>query len=396
MPAIPAENTAHPMKTLVVDDDPLSRKLLVRSLEKEGFDVIECRDGIEAMQVLESGGPAMLVLDYQMPEFNGAQVCELIRSDPNPAIAQVPILMLTAHSNVDHEIECLRAGANDFVTKPVNTAVLKARIDTHQRLYQLREQLVAQNAELEKWRHNHELDLDAARLTQQAILPHRAPLLTGWDFAMHYHPHIQIGGDIYDWVKTKDGRLLVWISDATGHGAAAALLTTLSKLVFRHAAVETSASADEVMQRVDADYRTIFKHRSFMTAAVLALAPESGAISFCGAGHPPLLIARAGGRVDELPSSSPPLGLNHETLCSPHPNAELEKGDALLLYTDGLYEVANPEGERLSEPALRNLLPPANGSAKEWLAEILKKVTAHTRGLPFPDDIAVIAAVRKR
>lgn len=382
-----------PLQILIVDDDALSRRLLTRSLDGLGFETIDCRDGMEALQILENSGPALLVLDYEMPEFNGAQICEIVRADPNPALAQIPIILLTAHSNADHEIECLRAGANDFVTKPVNPAVLKARIDTHLHLYELREQLAAQNRELEKWRHNQEMDLEAARLTQQAILPTRLPALAGWEFAAHYHPLIQVGGDIYDWVKARDGTLLAWISDATGHGASAALLTTLSKLLFRHAALElTSAAA--IMDCVSEEFQLIFRGRSFMTAACLVLAPDADGFTFCGAGHPPLLLARSNGRIDEVPSSGPPLGVNEHPGCTEQMHA-IEAGDALLLYTDGLYEVQNPEGARWTQRALAEALDPADGSAQNFLAGIVQKATRHAQGRPFPDDIAALAAVRK-
>ena len=382
-----------PLKILVVDDDALSRKLLTRSLEGMGFETNACRDGTEALQILENDGPALLVLDYEMPELNGAQICEIIREDKNPAMAQIPIILLTAHSNAEHEVECLSAGANDFVTKPVNTAVLRARIETHLRLYALREQLAEQNRELEQWRHTHELDLEAAQLTQRAILPGRLPTLSGWDFAAHYHPLIQVGGDIYDWVKARDGSLLVWISDATGHGASAALLTTLSKLLFRHAASEL-ASAAAVMASVNQEFQSIFKGRTFMTAACLVLQADTGGVSFCGAGHPPLLVARSNGRIDELTSSGPPLGVNGHAGCAEKEH-ELEEGDAVLLYTDGLYEVQNPDGERLTQHTLAEIIGTATGTAQSFLAGIVEKVTAHTDGRAFPDDIAAVAAVRR-
>lgn len=382
------------MRLLVVDDDPLSRRLLTRSLEVFGFEVVDCGDGLEALQLLESGGPALLVLDYQMPGLNGAEVCEMIRTAPDPDLAQVPIIMLTAHSNADHEVECLRAGANDFVTKPVNIEVLRARIDTHSRLYDFRHQLMEQKSELEKWRHRHEQDLEAARLTQQAILPQRPPMQEGWDFATHYHPFIQVGGDMYDWMRAPDGSLLVWISDATGHGAAAALLTALSKLLFRHAAADLN-SASVIMDCVNKEFRSIFRGRLFMTAACLIFPLGSDEIRFCGAGHPPLLIVReADGSVEEIASSGPPLGLDHmeqteDEIRPMHP------GDALLLYTDGLYEIADPAGQRLSHPALARLVAPRRGAAASWLGGIMDKAAAHAAGTPFPDDIAILAAVRK-
>jgi sigma-B regulation protein RsbU (phosphoserine phosphatase) len=387
---MPQPDSDH-LRILIVDDDPLSRRLLTRSIEKD-YEVVECQSGFETMQLLEGEGPALVVLDYQMPDLNGAQVCELIRSSPDAEVAQSPIILLTGHSNVEHEIECLRAGADDFVTKPVNMAVLRARIDTHRRLHSMRKQLLAQKSELENWRSRHEEDLEAARLTQQAILPARPPSLSGWSFAAQYHPLIQIGGDIYDWVKTPEGSLLVWMSDATGHGASAALLTTLSKLLFRHAAAETHKPAG-IMDTVEREFQAVFKGHSFMTAGCLALPPDQGRVTFCGAGQPPLLIARRGGQVESMRSARPPLGLN-KAAQSIEESCALDAGDGVLLYTDGLYEIYNPAGERLGNDALAASLPPPGGqTATEWLAAIMRKAQEYADTASFPDDIAAFAAV---
>ena len=149
--------------------------------------------------------------------------------------------MLTGHVGEESEIRCLKAGADDFVTKPINLAVLRARIETQLRLRSMREQLQQQNDELEAWRRNLERDLAAARLTQQSLIPQKPPRLPGWQLAACYRPVIQVGGDIYGWLRMTDGRILFWIADATGHGASAALLTTLAKLLFHHGTVEHDA-----------------------------------------------------------------------------------------------------------------------------------------------------------
>ena len=104
----------------------------MQALEKSGYHVLDCRDGVEALQLLEDSGPAIIVLDYQMPELNGAQICELVRQSSDPAIAGIPILLLTAHSNAEHEVECLRAGANDFVTKPEQAVELMDAVGSPQ------------------------------------------------------------------------------------------------------------------------------------------------------------------------------------------------------------------------------------------------------------------------
>lgn len=378
------------LRLLIADDDPGSRRMLARMLGKD-YEVVECQNGYEALQMLEGDGPAVVVLDYQMPDINGAQVCEIIRASTDSEVAQSPIIMLTGHSGDEHELECLRSGADDFVTKPVNMAVLRARIDTHLRLHSLRKQLLAQNIELATWRGRVEEDLEAARLTQQAILPARLPVLDGWSFGAHYHPLMRIGGDIYDWVRTADGSLLVWMSDATGHGASAALLTTLSKVLFRHAAGETRQAAG-VMDYVEREFQAVFKGRSFMTAGCLVLSPGQGRVTFCGAGQPPLLVVRRGGGIESIRSSRPPLGLN-KAATSTEETCDLADGDALLLYTDGLYEVRNPAGERLGHEALARLLPPPGADAALWLSAIIAKAAAYAREVEFPDDIAAFAAV---
>src|SRR5437762_13792680 len=99
----------------------------------------------------------------------------------------------------------------------------------------MREQLVKQTEELEAWRGNLEQDLDAAQRTQRSLIPATPPVLTGWEIAGFYRPVIQVGGDIYGWLRMCDGRMVFWIAGATGHGAAAALLTALAELLFTYA-----------------------------------------------------------------------------------------------------------------------------------------------------------------
>jgi sigma-B regulation protein RsbU (phosphoserine phosphatase) len=209
---------------LIIDDERASRRMLTRALGEAGYTCRESASGVEALEMLHADAPSLLLLDFHMPELNGAEVLSRLRGDADPAIAQLPAIMLTGHGGRATEVLCLEAGANDFVTKPINLPVLKARIDTQLRLQSLRRQLQQQNDELEAWRKDLERDLAAARLTQQSLIPQKPPLLAGWEVAATYRPVIQVGGDIYGWLRMTDGRILFWIADATGHGAAAARL----------------------------------------------------------------------------------------------------------------------------------------------------------------------------
>src|SRR5213595_4150791 len=293
---------------LVVDDDAVSRKILARLLASAGYQCHECEDGAEALALVHAKLPSLLLLDFDMPGLNGAEVLKRLRADSDPAVAQIPAIMLTGHGSEESEVLCLQAGADDFVTKPVNAAVLRARIETQLRLRSMRRQLERQNDELERWRRDLERDLAAARLTQQSLIPQKPLVVPGWDVAACYRPVIQVGGDIYGWLRMKDGRILFWIADGSGHGAAAALLTTLAKLLFHHGSAEHNAPAS-VMEAVNHDFRSIFGARSFMTAMCVAVDPATGRATVVGAGHPPLLVALHTGQTESIASSSPPLGL---------------------------------------------------------------------------------------
>jgi serine phosphatase RsbU (regulator of sigma subunit) len=378
-------------RILVADDDATSRKLLVRILSGAGYSCTQVPDGIEALASLHAEPPSLLLLDFDMPGMDGAEVLRQLRQDPGASIAQLPTIMLTGHGGEESEVLCLEAGADDFVTKPINQAVLRARIETQLRLRSLRIQLQQQNDELEAWRRNLERDLAAARLTQQSLIPQKPPVLPGWDIAACYRPVIQVGGDIYGWLRMVDGRTLFWIADATGHGASAALLTTLAKLLFHHGSVEHKEPV-EIMEAVNNDFRSIFGARSFMTAMCVALDPATGRASVVGAGHPPLLVARNGGSTEAILSSTPPLGLldRSEFL---ETTIDLEPGDAFFLYTDGLYGSSH-ENPRISSGRLGEMLQPITANAEAWLTRVVEQTATNNGQKSAPDDVAAIAVRR--
>src|SRR5438552_206600 len=378
---------------LVVDDDALSRRLLGQLLTAAGYKCRVCKDGSEALEIIHARLPSLLLLDFDMPGLNGAEVLTHLRSDHNPAVAQIPVIMLTAHGSEESEVSCLRAGADDFVTKPVNAAVLRARIETQLRLRSMRRQLERQNDELENWRRDLERDLAAARLTQQSLIPQKPPGLLGWEVATCYRPVIQVGGDIYGWLRMKDGRMLFWIADGTGHGAAAALLTTLAKLLFHHGSMDHDSPAS-LMEAVDTDFRSIFGARSFMTAMCVALDLATGQGQVVGAGHPPLLLVRRDGTTKSINSVAPPLGMIKRTAFTETPIA-LEPGDAFLLSTDGLLRWTKDERHRVTPEQLEKILDHSAPSAEALLKRIVTETAPANSANTAPDDMAAVAVRRE-
>jgi len=378
---------------LVVDDDAMSRRVLAQLLSAAGYNCRVCKNGSEALDTIHAKPPSVLLLDFDMPGPNGAEVLRRLRSDQDPAVAQIPAIMLTAHGSEQSEVSCLQAGADDFVTKPVNSAVLRARIETQLRLRSMRRQLERQNDELEKWRRDLELDLAAARLTQQSLIPQKPLLLPGWQIATCYRPVIQVGGDIYGWLRMKDGRVLFWIADGTGHGAAAALLTTLAKLLFHHGSMDHESPAS-LMEGVDNDFRSIFGARSFMTAMCVALDPATGQAQVVGAGHPPLLVVRRDGTTESIASVAPPLGMIKRAAFTETPVA-VEPGDAFLLYTDGLFRWTKDERHRVTLGQLEKVLDQSASTAEALLKRIVAQTIPENSAKTAPDDVAAIAVRRE-
>ena len=377
---------------LIVDDDALSRKILAQVLASAGYNCQVCENGAEALEIIRARPPSLLLLDFDMPGANGAEVLKQLRSDEHQSVAQLPAIMLTAHGSEGSEVSCLQAGADDFVTKPVNAAVLRARIETQLRLRSMRRQLEKQNDELEQWRGDLERDLAAARVTQQSLIPQKPLMLPGWEVAACYRPVIQVGGDIYGWLRMKDGRILFWIADGSGHGAAAALLTTLAKLLFHHGSVQHLAPAS-VMQAVNDDFRSIFGGRSFMTAMCVALDHTTGRAHAVGAGHPPLLIVRRNGATASIASIAPPLGLIErpefvETALA------FEPGDAFLLYTDGLFGSSKNGQHRVTPQQLEKMLDDSAPTAEVLLKRLLERVTPANAGDSLSDDMTALAVRR--
>ncbi len=379
---------------LVVDDDTMSRRVLVHTLVGAGFTCRESANGRDALQSLREEPPALLLLDYDMPGMNGAELLQQLRADAEPAIAQLPTIMLTGHGGEASEVLCLEAGANDFVTKPINPAVLRARIETQLRLSAMREQLQKQNDQLANYRTDTERDLAAARLTQQSLIPQKPPALPGWDVAAIYQPVIQVGGDIYGWLRMTDERTLFWIADATGHGASAALLTTLAKLLFHHGSVEHHSPAT-IMRAVNNDFRSIFGARSFMTAMCVALDPRSGRATVMGAGHPPLLVSRSGGETLSIPSSAPPLGLVERSEFS-ETEVVLEPGDGFFLYTDGLFGAERGHAPRVTPAKLAEMLQPTAANADELVRRVVAQAKVAQGENSLPDDVAAVTVVRAK
>jgi sigma-B regulation protein RsbU (phosphoserine phosphatase) len=377
-------------RVLLADDEAVSRRLLGEVLERSGFEVRQAVDGIQALNLAVSEPPDLLVLDFEMPHMNGAEICRRLRASAREELQTLPVIMLTAHTGEAEEISCLQAGANDFVTKPVSRDILAARIQTQLRLRFMADELRQRNEELGRWRTDHEADLAAAHATQQVLIPTRPPPVPGWAVESVYQPVIEIGGDIFGWCPAGDGRWHFWVVDATGHGAAAALLTSLAAQLFRQAC-EIEHEPAAILSAVNREFRKVFGGRAFMTAGC-ALMDAQGNLAFSGAGHPPLLVRRANGTVESYGPHGTLLGLKDSDEVE-ESRTSLESGDTAVLYSDGLFAFKQPDGERFSPENLRGALRAVKPGVA-FFDRLLTALRGSSDGEPCGDDIAAISLQR--
>lgn len=384
----PTKSPSRAPRVLLADDDAISRKLLASALQRLGFDVQTAAEGDEALRLIGTGETDLLVLDFEMPGLNGAEVCHQLRASEREDLRTLPVIMLTAHAGEAEEIRCLEAGANDFVTKPVSREILAARIQTQLRLRVLTDELRQQNDELGRWRLAQEADLAAAQATQSALIPSIPPPLAGWTVQSLYQPVIQVGGDVYGWRNLGEGRWLFWIADATGHGAAAALFTALAAQLFRQA-TETENEPAAILRLVNREFRSVFRGRSFMTACCAVVSP-AGDLRICSAGHPPLLIRRSDGGVESFGPHGTVLGLQDDF--GPdfdQSQTTLRSGDTALLYTDGLFSFRKPNDERFTHQAVHEILPTID-AGDDFLDRLVAGLKEKSNGENSEDDVAVV------
>jgi serine phosphatase RsbU (regulator of sigma subunit) len=209
--------------------------------------------------------------------------------------------------------------------------------------------------QLSLMRQSIEQELRVAREIQQASLPKDMPLLDGWQITPYYQPAREVGGDFYDFFELEDGRVGVAVGDATGKGMPAALAVSATSSMLRAVAQAFGSSAPgEVLERVNETLVARIPANMFVTCFYAILDPKSARLSYANAGHD-LPYLHRNGEAEELRARGMPLGLM-SGMGYEEKEIVLERADSALLYSDGLVEAHDPQGEMFGFPRLRSLI----------------------------------------
>jgi sigma-B regulation protein RsbU (phosphoserine phosphatase) len=372
---------------LIVDDTPANLRLLSQMLAEQGYHVRPVPDGSLALAAVQAEPPDLILLDIRMPDMNGYQVCEHLKADAQTC--DIPIVFISALDAIQDKVRAFAVGGVDYVTKPFQVEEVMARVETHLTLRKLQKQLQDANRKMAQ-------ELALAGEVQASFLPHDLPDIPGWQLTATLRPARETSGDFYDLIPLPNGRLGILIADVSDKGAGAALYMALSWPLIRTYAMEYPLQPENVLSAVNRRIINDTYTYHFVTAFYCILDPDTGTLVYCNAGHwPPYLInAHDGESVQGLLRTGIPLGLfadgNFEQGI-----VQLEPGDVLVLYTDGITEAQNAQGAFFDEKRLLESVRTKLGfPVLEIQDTILADLQRFVGDTPQSDDIALIVLLR--
>ena len=275
----------------------------------------------------------LILLDLLMPDLNGFEVLSRLKRDQR--FSDIPVIVISALTETDSVVRCIEAGAEDYLTKPFDPVLLRARVGStleKKRLREKEQQILARELEL-------------ATAVQRSLFPPAPPP----DSPIHgmNRPAGHVSGDFFDFFSRSDGRIAFALGDVSGKGLSAALLMAGLASLFRHLAKSMDDPA-EILGILNREFQETVSFGRFVTAVVGIYDVQTGSLRFANAGHLAPLYVRAGQPPEEFPAQSPPIGILPEMSFT---NEALTlNGGSFYLFTDGLVECRGPASVQ-GEPA---------------------------------------------
>ena len=380
-------------RVLVVDDSRLQRRILTGLLNKWGFEVTEAESGEQAMEICATARPDLVLSDWMMPGMTGLEFCRAFRTLPVEGYGY--FILLTSKSEKNEIAQGLDAGADDFLTKPVNLHELRARISAGDRILDMQRQLFRVNqamgdtlAQLQSVYDGIDRDLVQARKIQQSLVPELTGKFGASQVSLLLKPCGHIGGDLVGMFSPGLGTLGFYSIDVSGHGITSAMMTA------RLGGYLSSSHFDQnlAMQRDNFHYRLFppKKVASLLNARLIAdtgieeyftmvyavVNLHSGKVRMVQAGHPHPLILRRDGTAEFVGDGGLPVGLLPNVPYQQF-EAKLEIGDRLLLYSDGFTECRLENGDMLEPEGFLDLIGKCRPgqSGQEFLDDLFWNLT---------------------
>ena len=388
----------HDSRILVVDDLEENRELLRRGLERAGHAVIEAGDGGAALEALGAGQVDLILLDIMMPGMDGYQVLERLKA--HAEWSRIPVIVISALDQMDSVVRCIELGASDYLHKPFNRILLRARVGAclEQKRLRDREQWHYRALEQSQARLRAELAEAAAYVVSLLPEPLRGAIRADWE----YLPSTALGGDALGYHSLGTDRLAVYLLDVCGHGVGAALLAVSILDALRPGALSAELAADPagVLAMLNARFAMERHNDMYFTAWYGVYRRSTRELVYANGGHPPpILVPPGAGEPTRLVAEGLVVGAWPDARFEPG-RCHVEPGSHLYVFSDGAYELTRPDGTAFDYAGLVELLridaasdaTELTGHAPELGARPLRISQEITRvhGGAFEDDFSML------
>jgi sigma-B regulation protein RsbU (phosphoserine phosphatase) len=389
---LPVEKGIWDSKILIADDEPLCCRLLAGILRRAQFNNVQfAHGGHSTLKQIQSFRPDLVLLDMQMPELSGQEVCRQIRTDPE--LVDLPILMQTATVDRKEMGILFEAGASDFLSKPINPAELVSRVTLHLERWNLLRKL-------RDYRQRTSMELEAARRMQFDLLPAQATLQAlgesaGLRIGSYSRSSSEIGGDLWGILPINDVSFGLFLADFAGHGVTAALNTfRLHALIHEHTALHHDPAG--LLAILNDRLKEVLSPGQFATFLYVVIDSSFDRIRFASAGAPPPIVTLGlHGPAVLAEVSGLPLGVARGAKYELH-ERPFSAGSMLVLFSDGLSEFPDPRGRRIGDEGLRSTLGACDpGLTPDQVIEQLCEATGIGTNSALPDDTTIVCLDRR-
>ena len=391
------------MNILIVEDAKDQRLMLSVVLRKKGHQVLEAADGKEALAILQQDKTVRIVIsDWMMPEMDGIDLLKAIRSSEIEHYTY--FILLTGKTEREAVVDGMNCGADDFLTKPVNFEELDARLNAGMRIIQLESTLEERNRQISRAIEIIEKDLESAAATQAGLLCQPATI-QHVSFNWFFQPSRILGGDMFGYQALDGEHVSFYQLDVAGHGIPSALFSfTLNNIMS-----ETSdrggivkdfmdespfykvRPVERVLVSLNRRFQATAESMLYFTIAYGLINSRTGQVQISQAGHPPpLWLQISQSRVEPITGGGVPIGMMPDMEYE-STSIQLQPGDRLFLYSDGITECENGSGEQFGQDRLLACL---KDSFSDSLEQAVKRVEQQVRdwnhGETFEDDVTFL------
>jgi phosphoserine phosphatase RsbU/P len=361
-------------KILIIEDEAINQLILKQTLELQGYTVATANDGAAGLALIESFQPALIICDWVMPKLSGLEVCRSIKA--NPELAGIFFILLTARNELQDRIDGLDNGADDFLNKPIQPGELLARVRAGLRIYQAAQDLKALTTALQAQQQRLASELSQAATYVSSLLPQ--PLSGQVQVKSRFLPSQQLGGDCFDFYWLDEDHLVFYVLDVSGHGLGAALPSVSMQQVLRSQSLPNANFHDpgSVLSALNQVFQMSDQNPRFFSIWYGLYCPSGQTLRYASAGHPPAILVTPTGAIQSVGQQGQlPIGMFAD---SPYQVDEMtiEPDSLLYIFSDGLYEIHQPDGSLWSYEGLSQLIRRVVCAASEQIPE------------PIPDQIS--------